>query len=227
MKLPSKLWAEAVRHSVYLLNRLPTRALSGLTPYEAWSKRKPDVSHVRVFGCLVHMKIPINKVKKLDDRSKQVINLGREPGTKAYRLFDPKNNRVHVSRDVIFKETKGWDWSLDEDERQEIEVPFNVLDTNWNEGQLQCETTNEDHQRSTASSTPVSTPDRTPVMTPETRTSTSRLDPQNYDGSIEPRKIRSITEIYEGTDEVELDDELLFLGCEEPANYKQAVKDHN
>lgn len=58
MHLPTKLWGEAVRHSVYVLNRLPTRALSKQTPYVAWKERKPDVSHIRVFGCLAHMKIP-------------------------------------------------------------------------------------------------------------------------------------------------------------------------
>lgn len=111
IQLPAKLWGEALRHSVYLLNRLPTRALTGQTSYEAWSKRKPDISHVRVFESLVHMKIPSNQVQKLDDRSKQVINLFKEPGTKGYRLYDPESNQVHISRDVTFEETKSWPWN--------------------------------------------------------------------------------------------------------------------
>lgn len=53
---------------------------------------------------MAHMKVPSQKVKKLDDRSIPVIHLGKEPGTKAYRLYDPVNKRVHVSRDVIFEE---------------------------------------------------------------------------------------------------------------------------
>ena len=108
MSLPSKLWGEAVRHAVYLLNKLPTRALSGKTPYEVWYKKKPDVSYVRVFGCLSHMKVPSSRTMKLDDRSKQVINLGKETGTKDYRLYDPKENKVYVSRDVTFEENKKW-----------------------------------------------------------------------------------------------------------------------
>lgn len=31
--MPSYMWGKVVRHAVYLLNRLPTRALSELTPY--------------------------------------------------------------------------------------------------------------------------------------------------------------------------------------------------
>jgi hypothetical protein len=43
MDVPSKFWGEAVRTAVYILNRCPTRALSGVTPYEAWHGRKPSV----------------------------------------------------------------------------------------------------------------------------------------------------------------------------------------
>lgn len=97
MKLPSVLWAEAIRHSVYVLNRLPTRVLTGQTPYEIWKGHKPDISHIRVFGCVAHMKVPGEKTKKLDDRSKEVINLGKEPGTKAYRMYDSrKKNYMSV-----------------------------------------------------------------------------------------------------------------------------------
>ena len=34
MKVPKYLWGEAVRHSTYIINRVPTRALDNITPYE-------------------------------------------------------------------------------------------------------------------------------------------------------------------------------------------------
>lgn len=74
-----------------------------MTPYEAWYERKPDVAHIRVFRCVSHMKIPNKFTTKLDDRSICVVNLGKGPGTKAYRLYDPKEGEVHVSRDVTFE----------------------------------------------------------------------------------------------------------------------------
>lgn len=58
MKLPSFLWEEAVLHSIYVLNRLPTRALSGKTLYEVWTRMKPNLEHKRVFRCVCHMKVP-------------------------------------------------------------------------------------------------------------------------------------------------------------------------
>jgi hypothetical protein len=49
-----EFWGEAVRHVVYMLNRLPTKALADQTPFEAWNKRKPHLVH---YGCLgvLHM----------------------------------------------------------------------------------------------------------------------------------------------------------------------------
>ena len=47
------LWDHAVAHANYLCNRVPTQALKGLTPYEAWHGHKPDVLHLREFGCNV------------------------------------------------------------------------------------------------------------------------------------------------------------------------------
>jgi transposase InsO family protein len=66
--MPTVFWGEAVVTAVYILNRSPTKALNGRTPYEAWHGRKPVVSHLRVFGCLVFAK-ELGHIGKLDDRS--------------------------------------------------------------------------------------------------------------------------------------------------------------
>lgn len=102
MGLPSRLWGEAIRHAVYILNRLPTRALSGTTPYETWSGKKPCLDHLHVFGCIAHIKIINTYTKKFDDRCRMVVYLGKEASTKAYRLYDPNFGIVYVIRDVVF-----------------------------------------------------------------------------------------------------------------------------
>jgi hypothetical protein len=66
--IPSIFWGEAVVTAVYILNRSPTKALNGMTPYEAWHGRKPVVSHLRVFGCLTFTK-ELSHIGKLDGRS--------------------------------------------------------------------------------------------------------------------------------------------------------------
>ena len=110
--VPVKFWGEAVKHAVYILNKLPTRSLSQVTPHEVWFGQKPSVADLKVFGCVCYMKVPSIFTRKLDDRSQLLVHFGRESGTKAYRLYDPISGRIHVSRDVTFDEHKSWDWSV-------------------------------------------------------------------------------------------------------------------
>jgi len=108
--MPAEFWGEAVSTAVFILNRSPTKALKGMTPYEAWHGRKPNVSYLRTFGCIGHMKIVKPGLGKLEDRSTKMVFLGYEDGTKAYRLYDPARGKVVVSRDVVFDEAAAWRW---------------------------------------------------------------------------------------------------------------------
>ena len=54
------------------------------------------------------MKVTTPNLKKLDDRSKRTIFVGYEPGSKAYRVYDPVTRHVHVSRDLVFEEAMQW-----------------------------------------------------------------------------------------------------------------------
>jgi transposase InsO family protein len=75
-------WGEAVVTAVYILNRSPTKALNGSTPYEAWYGRKPAVSHLRVFGCHAFDK-ELDHIGKLDDRSTPRVFISYAEGSKA------------------------------------------------------------------------------------------------------------------------------------------------
>jgi len=48
---PPMLWGEAVHTAAHCLNRTPTSANGGITPYEAFEGRTPDISHLRTFYC--------------------------------------------------------------------------------------------------------------------------------------------------------------------------------
>nr|GEU42901.1 zinc finger, CCHC-type [Tanacetum cinerariifolium] len=102
IKLPLTFWAKAVKHAIYILNRVPTRAQVDKTPYEALYNRKPNLENLKIFGCIAYAKITIPYLKKLDDRSIPMIYLGVEEGSKACRLYDLKGKRKHVARDASF-----------------------------------------------------------------------------------------------------------------------------
>ena len=92
-KLPHRFWAEALATAAYLRNRCPTKAVDGMTPYEAWTSVKPTVKHFRVFGCDAFVHIPRDERHKLDSKSKKCILLGYGEETKGYRLYDQAGER--------------------------------------------------------------------------------------------------------------------------------------
>nr|GEV81007.1 ribonuclease H-like domain, reverse transcriptase, RNA-dependent DNA polymerase [Tanacetum cinerariifolium] len=65
-------YAEAVKHAIYILNSVPTKALEDITPYEAIKRRKPNLKNLRVFGCIAYAKVPSQDLTKLDDRSSRM-----------------------------------------------------------------------------------------------------------------------------------------------------------
>ena len=101
--LPKSFWAEATATAVYARNRCPTSTLSNKTPYEAWTGRKPEVGHMRVFGCLAYALVT-GKPDKLDAKSKPCIFIGYSSEAKAYRLYDLARRAIIESRDVTFIE---------------------------------------------------------------------------------------------------------------------------
>ena len=57
-KVPKTLWSGAVNRTVHILNGSPTLAVKNTTPEEAWSRLKPSVHYLRVFGCISHVHTP-------------------------------------------------------------------------------------------------------------------------------------------------------------------------
>lgn len=104
-KLQKQYWAEAVTTAAYITNRCPTRVLDYLTPEEKWSGKRPDISHLKVFGCEAMVHIPKEKAKKWDPKAIKMIFVGYSNETKGYRFFDPKTRKALISRDAIFIES--------------------------------------------------------------------------------------------------------------------------
>ena len=44
-------WSEAIHVAAHILNRSPRSAFGWKTPYELMFGRKPEVKHIRLFGC--------------------------------------------------------------------------------------------------------------------------------------------------------------------------------
>ncbi|CAM8886686.1 unnamed protein product [Rhodiola kirilowii] len=123
-KVPDFLWGDCVLTATYIINRLPSTVLKGQIPFEVLFKRKPDYQHMKVFGCLCYMtNISPNK-SKFDIRAVSCIFLGYAFNQKGYKVFDPKEGVIYVSRDVKFVED-----IFPYDEKLQHNVPENTSTT--------------------------------------------------------------------------------------------------
>ncbi|XP_009805059.1 uncharacterized protein [Nicotiana sylvestris] len=99
-----KFWGDCVRTDVYLINRLPSKVLQGKTPFELLHGKLPQLSHLRVFGCLYYAsRLP--RDDKFTSRTRKIVFVGYSEKQKGYKLYDLKDHQVFISRDVQFKES--------------------------------------------------------------------------------------------------------------------------
>ena len=104
--MPANTWPMAVLFVAYILVRRPHSALSGqITPFQAWTGRVPNLSHLRVFGCDAYYRVPDSNRIKLQPRARRAVMIGYSGTQKAYRLWDVESKKMVVSRDVVFHET--------------------------------------------------------------------------------------------------------------------------
>jgi len=132
-------WAKAVNTAVYLKNISPTKKLEFQTPFEVFNGYKPQVKHLRIFGCKAFSHIPKDDRRKLDAKSLECVFVGYCNDHKAYKLFHPSTHKLIASRDVVFHEhtdtsnkTEQWHSLTNNDEyvklnsivqEQEVEEP--------------------------------------------------------------------------------------------------------
>ena len=90
----SEFWTYALRHSVFLKNRLPHSALDYMTPYEAMNGEKPNLSNLRVFGAKVHYQ-----------KKKQAMKLDKIDGVGTFMTYKGTDKVFYVIDAVTNKET--------------------------------------------------------------------------------------------------------------------------
>ncbi|KAF5323122.1 hypothetical protein D9611_009267 [Ephemerocybe angulata] len=102
--LPPMFWGFAILTAAYTANRTPTSTLSsGITPFEALFGKKPDVSHLRVFGCRCFPLTPSEIRPKLSPYRREAIFIGYESDRVGWRCM-LTTGKILFSNDVIFDE---------------------------------------------------------------------------------------------------------------------------
>jgi len=103
--LPKYFWADAVSTSCYVMNRVLIRPILKKTPYELFNERKPNISHLKVFGCSCFV---LNNGKeclgKFDEKVDLGIFIGYSLTSHAYRVYNNRLMTVEESVHVVFDE---------------------------------------------------------------------------------------------------------------------------
>jgi len=107
-KLSNMYWTDVVRTSFYILNRIPTSSLDGITPYEGWYGKNPNVKHFEFFYYLAYAHITDEQRRKINPKIQKCVFIRYSEYSKAYRLYNPKTYKFVVSRDVMFYEGGIW-----------------------------------------------------------------------------------------------------------------------
>ena len=103
--LPKYFWADALSTSCYVMNRVLIRHILKKTPYELFNGRKPNINHLRVFGCSCFV---LNNGKenlgKFDEKADLSIFIGYSLTSHAYRIYNKRLMTVEESVHVVFDE---------------------------------------------------------------------------------------------------------------------------
>ncbi|GMJ16253.1 hypothetical protein HRI_005294500 [Hibiscus trionum] len=212
--MPREFWAEAVSCAVYLSNRSPTKNVDNATPQEAWSGRKPSVRHIRVFGSIAYAHVPDQGRLKLDDRSSKYVFIGYDSNSKGYKLYNPSNGRIIISRDVEFDEQASWNWEAQEEQSYDF-FPYFVEEQDVTPTQVMNHLPDMTPQQEM-------TPPPSPAPVHESFEESSSFGESSSETS---HKFRSVENLYRSTEAI---NNLFCLFIDsEPLNFGDAVKDES
>lgn len=102
--LPIRFWGECILAATHIINKTPTVANKGITPFEMLFGRPPTYDHLKVFGCLCYVGTNLTSRDKFGPRAERCIFVGYPQGQKGWRVYNPKTREFYTSRDVIFYE---------------------------------------------------------------------------------------------------------------------------
>lgn len=135
--LPLHLWAEASNTMVYVHNRSPHQILKMKTLDEAYSNKRPDVGHFKIFGSSIYFHVTKDAWKKLDLTIELGIFVGYTDTPHNYRVYMLTSRMIVVRRDIKFNEEKAIRVSLERE--LELHADEEILAPKVEEPQIDVE----------------------------------------------------------------------------------------
>jgi hypothetical protein len=115
-----RFWEYALQTAIYLSNRSPTKSNGGnKTPYEKLTRRKPDLSKLRIFGETCYVQVPKHKRTKLDDKAHKCRIIGYTDF--GYIVLDTETDTTYQSSHVRFVDSPADTSHEESDEENETD----------------------------------------------------------------------------------------------------------
>jgi len=106
--LPHSFWVEALASFIHVWNCLPSSSLAArnkaTTPHKLWFGVKPDLVHLRVWGCHAYHHVQCDFRGKLDWHMIPCIFVGYPVDYSGWRLWDPAERKIIITENAQFDE---------------------------------------------------------------------------------------------------------------------------
>src|ERR1700675_1708890 len=90
---------------MYIAIRSPHRAIDGNIPFTRFFGSKPDLSHLRTFGCAANVHIPKERRSgKFGPHRQLVTFVGYPHSQKAWKFFDTSTGKYIIGHEATFLE---------------------------------------------------------------------------------------------------------------------------
>ena len=91
----------AIPIATYLLKRVSSKSIDKI-PYEIWKGKTSSLPHLKIWGCCAYVKH--TQANKLKARSIKCKFAGYPKETLGYYLYNPKEQKLFVSKHAMFLE---------------------------------------------------------------------------------------------------------------------------
>ena len=102
--LAKRFWEDCLAALVHVWNHCPSFAVPNATPYQLWHSMVPDVSHIRVWGCVAYVHIQKDKQSSLGPHMEKCIFIGYADGYKGWKFYNPQTKKIIISERTEFDE---------------------------------------------------------------------------------------------------------------------------
>jgi len=163
-----------------------------MTPQKAWNGRKPSGTDLKLFRSIDYVQVDDQVKTKLDDKNKRMIFVGNDQKSKGYKLYNPDEGKMMISRVVQFDEEGAWNWKVDDGEKYDFLLVLDEKNERY-----------EGYQK-------LVTPQQSPINSTSHLSSSSSWSSSSGSPPSPPRKTMSLYDLYEETNPIDDD---LTLYC--------------